>query len=122
MFEPYPMDHPRYKRLKALITDPENAYPEPMIDSRYLRRANGTATEEDLESIGRDEATIRAIRFMQPMEPLFKGLEEFEKLQKVRDLMKDWRESTDWLHEGSGPMPDRVLILKIEEVLNDYSN
>lgn len=59
--EPYPPDHPRYKRLAALVLHPDSAYPEPMIDSRYLRKANGSATPDDLESIARDQATIDSL-------------------------------------------------------------
>lgn len=39
------------------MTEP---YPPPMIDARYLRRANGTASEKDLREIAELEARLKA--------------------------------------------------------------
>ena len=52
------------------------------------------------------------------IEPVLKFLEEYEKLGKIRELMHDWRYASDWNGEGSGPMPDRVALLKLEAILD----
>lgn len=64
VLETWPQDHPRYRRLWSLITDPEHAQPEPMIDARLLRIANGTASQQDRDEVARDQATIKLIRTM----------------------------------------------------------
>lgn len=38
-------------------------------------------------------------------------------LEGIRADVHDWRHGTDWQGEGSGQMPDRVLILRIEDAL-----
>ncbi len=54
---PWPEGHPRYTTVLAYA----NGYPRPMIDARYMRQANGTATEQELIEIRRDVATERLI-------------------------------------------------------------
>lgn len=36
-------------------------YPEPMIDTRRLRIANGTASQEDIEEVGAEDYLIKKI-------------------------------------------------------------
>jgi hypothetical protein len=45
-------------------------------------------------------------------------MESMDTLDEIKQLVSDWRWGTDWLGEKSGPMSDRTLILRIEDVLD----
>jgi effector-binding domain-containing protein len=47
-----------YKRLKPYI----DGYPEPMIDARRLRIANGTASDQDKREIAAENEVIRRLK------------------------------------------------------------
>ncbi len=41
-----------------------------------------------------------------------------EALRQAADIVHEWRHGSDWMGEGSGQMPDRVAILRVEKALD----
>lgn len=51
-----------FRRIRPYL----NGYPEPMIDSRRLRMANGTATPEERRAVAAEEHVLAVVRQARP--------------------------------------------------------